>query len=57
MPDGVRTSFWAGGGGSIVILDHSNRVCMAYAMNRMDLDLFGDRRGASLVPAFYQGLV
>ena len=56
MPKGVRSTFWAGGGGSIVILDHTNRVCMAYAMNRMDFDLLGDKRGASLVRAFYTGL-
>ena len=56
MPEGTRSCFWVGGGGSIVILDHSNRACLAYAMNRMDFDLLGDRRGTSLVRAFYKGL-
>ena len=54
-PNGTRSTFWVGGGGSFVLLDHTNRVCMAYAMNLMDFDFFGDERGTSLVNAFYKG--
>lgn len=56
IPKGAKTCFWAGGGGSTVILDHTNRVCMSYVMNRMELDHLGDRRGTSLTKAFYEGL-
>ena len=56
IPKGARSSFWVGGGGSFVLLDHTNRVCMAYAMNQMNFDFFGDERGTSLVKAFYKGL-
>ncbi len=56
VPKGARTSFWWGAGGSSVILDHTNRVCLSYVMNRMDMDFTEDRRGASLTRAFYRAL-
>jgi CubicO group peptidase (beta-lactamase class C family) len=56
MPEGVKSCFWGGLGGSIVLLDHTNRTCMGYAMNQMSLNLLGDARGASLARKFYEGL-
>ena len=56
MPNGVRNSFWVGGGGSFVLSDHTNRICMAYAMNQMYFDFFTDGRSTSLVRTFYEGL-
>ena len=55
-PKGVRTSFWWGAGGSQVLLDHTNRACLSYVMNRMDMNPVRDARGASLTRAFYRGL-
>ena len=55
-PRGTRTSFWWGAGGSSVILDHTRRACLCYVMNRMDMNIAGDRRGSSLTRAFYQAL-
>lgn len=55
-PKGTRTSFWWGAGGSSVILDHTNRACLSYVMNQMDMNSLGDARGPSLIRAFYKGL-
>ncbi len=43
-PEDVKMSFWGGMGGSTIILDHTNRVCMSYVMNQMDLSLLGAER-------------
>ena len=56
MPEDVKMSFWGGMGGSTIILDHTNRVCMSYVMNQMDLSLLGAERGANLTGRFYEGL-
>ena len=56
MPEGSKASFWGGLGGSIVLLDHTHRTCVAYAMNQMSLNLLGDRRAASLTKRFYEAM-
>lgn len=56
MPEGVRSSHWFGAGGSTVLLDHTNRACLSYVMNGMDLNMPRDRRASSLTRAFYEGL-
>lgn len=56
MPQGLKTCFWGGAGGSTIILDHTNRVCMSYVMNQMDMNMLGDQRGGSLTGRFYEGL-
>lgn len=56
VPKDAKISFWWGAGGSTVILDHTNRVCLSYVMNRMDMNFTGDTRGASLTRAFYEAL-
>jgi CubicO group peptidase (beta-lactamase class C family) len=48
-----RTCFWGGWGGSLVIVDCSARVVIAYVMNRMGEGTLGDERGAGLVMATY----
>jgi CubicO group peptidase (beta-lactamase class C family) len=51
-----RTCFWAGYGGSLVIIDADARMCLAYAMNRMSSATTGDMRAARLVMAFFGAL-
>ena len=56
MPQGAKVCWWAGFGGSTILLDHTNRACLSYVMNRMHSGFFGDMRGSSLTGAFYEGL-
>ena len=56
MPADLKTCFWGGSGGSTIILDHTNRVCMSYVMNQMDWNTMGDQRGGGLTGRFYEGL-
>jgi len=51
VPVGPRTCFWGGYGGSIVVMDQSLDLTVAYMMNRMDVGLIGDTRGMMLVMA------
>jgi len=57
MPMGPRTCAWGGYGGSLVVSDLDARVTVAYVMNRMQANLVGDTRGASLVAATLMSLV
>lgn len=45
VPVGPRTCFWGGYGGSLIIMDQSLGLTVAYMMNRMDTGLMGDTRG------------
>ncbi len=45
--------FWGGAGGSTIVVDQDNRVCLSYVMNQMNSALVGDMRGGSLGKAFY----
>jgi len=51
VPLGARGCFWGGYGGSLVVNDLDRRLTVCYVMNRMALDLVGDRRGASILLA------
>jgi len=51
-----RAMFWAGAGGSIIVIDQDAHVCMSYVMNQMKNAIVGDSRGGSLSKAFYQCL-
>lgn len=51
MPMGPRSFSWGGYGGSLVFNDRDGRLTVAYVMNRMEANLLGDRRGASMVLA------
>jgi len=57
MPMGPRTCAWGGYGGSLVVSDLDARVTVAYVMNRMQANLVGDTRGASLIAAALLSLV
>jgi CubicO group peptidase (beta-lactamase class C family) len=49
-------AFWAGWGGSLVVVDQDARMCISYVMNRMATTLVGDLRGFSLLRAAYKSL-
>jgi CubicO group peptidase (beta-lactamase class C family) len=49
MPIGKRACFWGGYGGSLIVLDLDRRLAVSYVMNRMEGNLVGDQRGASVV--------
>lgn len=51
-----RACYWGGWGGSIVVVDLEQRLCVSYVMNRMGEGTQGDLRGASLVFAAYASL-
>jgi CubicO group peptidase (beta-lactamase class C family) len=56
LPKDTKICFWGGAGGSTIILDHTNRACLSYVMNQMDMRLLGDVRGGTLTSKFYEGL-
>ena len=56
VPKDVKMCFWGGAGGSTILLDHTNRACLSYAMNQMDMNMLGDERGAGITARFYEGL-
>ena len=49
MPMGPRSFSWGGYGGSLVFNDLDGRLTVAYVMNRMEANLLGDQRGATMV--------
>ena len=51
-----RAFFWGGWGGSLAVIDLDARVSIAYVMNRMESNLMGDPRGASIAQAVYAAL-
>lgn len=51
MPIGPRACFWGGFGGSLVVMDQDLDLTVCYVMNRMDLGLQGDPRGATIMLA------
>lgn len=55
LPHG-NSLFWAGGGGSFVLIDMDARTTFAYAMNRMQRALVGDERAFRIIRAMWQAL-
>jgi CubicO group peptidase (beta-lactamase class C family) len=51
-----RAYFWGGYGGSIVVIDLDQRLCVAYVMNKMAGGTAGDFRGFSMLMGAYQSL-
>ncbi len=51
-----NTLFWAGGGGSIVLIDLDARTTFAYAMNRMQRAMVGEERSFRIIRAMWQAL-
>lgn len=54
---GEEACFWAGYGGSLILIDMANRTTMAYAMNRMSAATAGDMRAGILAAYTIQGLM
>jgi CubicO group peptidase (beta-lactamase class C family) len=52
----VGTCFWAGWGGSVILIDTVNRMTIAYVMNRMAEDMVGTGRGEALARAAYRAI-
>jgi CubicO group peptidase (beta-lactamase class C family) len=50
------TCYWGGWGGSIVVCDLENRLCVSYVMNRMGEGTVGDERGIGILFAAYAAL-
>jgi len=48
--------WWAGAGGSTVVIDSDNRMCFSYVMNQMKSAMIGDERSGSLTKALYSCL-
>jgi len=48
--------FWAGGGGSFVLIDIDARTTFAYAMNKMQRAFVGDERSFRIIRAMWQAL-
>lgn len=57
-PIGLNTStcYWGGWGGSLVVCDLENRLCVSYVMNRMGEGTVGDERGIGILFAAYAAL-
>jgi CubicO group peptidase (beta-lactamase class C family) len=50
------TCFWAGWGGSVIMIDTINKMTIAYVMNKMGLDMVGTGRGEALGRAAYRAI-
>ncbi len=48
MPIGPHACYWGGYGGSVIIMDLDAQLTVAYMMNKMELGLSGDLRGATI---------
>ena len=55
-PPGPNTLFWAGAGGSLVLIDLDAHTTLAYAMNRMAPAIIGDERSFRIVRAVWSAL-
>ncbi|MFJ8546813.1 serine hydrolase domain-containing protein [Streptomyces sp. NPDC093586] len=55
MPTGT-VCFWAGWGGSIVVMDLDRRVTFAYAMNRLGTGILGSERTHDYLGRVYEAL-
>jgi CubicO group peptidase (beta-lactamase class C family) len=55
IPQG-RTCFWAGWGGSIVVIDTERRMTISYVMNKMSPGIVGSRTSRKIVRSIYRAL-
>jgi CubicO group peptidase (beta-lactamase class C family) len=55
-PPGPNTAFWAGAGGSIILIDYDRRTTFAYAMNRMAPAIIGDARSFRVIEAMWKAM-
>lgn len=52
----LRTCFWGGWGGSLILIDYDARATISYVMNKMNSTTVGDVRSAAPAQAFYEAL-
>ncbi|QND52135.1 beta-lactamase family protein [Phyllobacterium sp. 628] len=55
-PPNPNSLFWAGGGGSFILIDMDARTTFAYAMNKMRFSFIGDERSFRIIHAMWQAL-
>ena len=48
--------FWAGAGGSFILVDMERKICCSYVMNKMGDTLIGDERAVGLIRSLYDSL-
>jgi len=48
--------WWAGAGGSTIVIDEDHRMCFSYVMNQMKSAMVGDERSGSLSRSLYEAL-
>lgn len=56
LPDEPGICFWGGYGGSMVIVDTTRKMTLAYMMNRMSPGIIGSPTSAALITAAYQAV-
>jgi CubicO group peptidase (beta-lactamase class C family) len=53
---GHEVCFWGGSGGSLIVVDFTTRMTLAYVMNKLEGSPFGDPRNSAILRATYQSL-
>ncbi len=56
LPDDPGICFWGGYGGSMIIVDTTRKMTLAYMMNRMSPGIIGSPTSAALITAAYQAV-
>jgi len=52
----LRTLYWGGYGGSLILADLDEKMSLAYVMNKQGYKIIGDPRGERLIKAVYSSL-
>ena len=56
LPDDPGICFWGGYGGSMIIIDTTRKLTLAYMMNRMAAGIIGSATSGALIAAAYHDL-
>ena len=56
LPDDPGICFWGGYGGSMIIVDTTRKMTLAYMMNRMSPGIIGSPTSAALITATYEAV-
>jgi CubicO group peptidase (beta-lactamase class C family) len=56
LPDDPGICFWGGYGGSMIIVDTTRKMTLAYMMNRMSAGIIGSATSGALIAAAYRDL-
>lgn len=54
--DDHEVCFWGGSGGSLIVVDFTRRMTLAYVMNKLEGSPFGDPRNTAILRATYSSL-